>query len=635
MRWIVGSIAAVIVSVSPSPPSSSAASTRPEFRTLDGSGNNVLHPDWGRAGTQYLRLAAPHYADGVSAMEAGPSPRYVSNRVFNDVAQNIFSENRVSQWGWLWGQFLDHTFGLRDETPGESAPIAFDARDPLEQFRNDFGAIDFSRTPAAPGSGVTTPRQQINTVSSYIDAWTVYGGTTARLEWLRKGPVDGTLADNKAGLLLPGDYLPRATARGSAASAPAMDLMGMLVATPAKAVEAGDVRANENIGLTAVHTLFAREHNRIVAALPASLSEEDKFQIARRVVGAEEQYVTYTEFLPALGVRLSRYRGYDPTVNPGLSNEFATVGYRGHSMIHGTMEPVAGPTRYSPAQLAAFRAGGIAVQNEDGALKLEIPLNLTFGNPDLLQRVGLGPLLKGFGSEREYRNDEMIDNQLRSVLFEVPKPSVTDPSACLDGPTLANCFSGVVDLGAIDIQRGRDHGMPTYNELRRAYGLAPQGSFAEITGERTTRFPRDPAINSRDPLDDPSILDFVELRDADGKLVEPGTDAAKEEVVTVVRRTTLAARLRAIYRDPSRLDAFVGMLAEPHLPGTEFGELQLTIWKRQFEALRDGDRFFYLNDPFLSTIARRYGIDYRHTLAQLIDMNTGVSVAGNVFKAPD
>jgi hypothetical protein len=229
----------------------------------------------------------------------------------------------------------------------------------------------------------------------------------------------------------------------------------------------------------------------------------------------------------------------------------------------------------------------------------------------------------------------MIDNQLRSVLFEVPKPGVANPSACLDGPTLADCFSGVVDLGAIDIQRGRDHGMPTYNQLRRAYGLAPQRSFTEITGESTTRFPRDRAINLRDPLDDPSILDFVRLEDADGKVVEPGTDAAKEEVVSVVRRTTLAARLRAIYRDPRRLDAFVGMLAEPHLPGTEFGELQLAIWKRQFEALRDGDRFFYANDRYLYTIARQYGIDYRHTLAEIVDLNTGAGVTGNVFKTPN
>ena len=58
------------------------------------------------------------------------------------------------------------------------------------------------------------------------------------------------------------------------------------------------MRANENIALTATHTLFAREHNRIVDALPAALAEERKFQIARRVVSAEQQYITYSEFLP-------------------------------------------------------------------------------------------------------------------------------------------------------------------------------------------------------------------------------------------------------------------------------------------------------------------------------------------------
>ena len=79
------------------------------------------------------------------------------------------------------------------------------------------------------------------------------------------------------------------------------------------------MRANENIALTATQTLFAREHNRIVAVLPNVLPEELKFQIARRVVGAEQQYITYNEFLPALGVNLAAYPGYNPNVNPTLS----------------------------------------------------------------------------------------------------------------------------------------------------------------------------------------------------------------------------------------------------------------------------------------------------------------------------
>jgi hypothetical protein len=144
---------------------------------------------------------------------------------------------------------------------------------------------------------------------------------------------------------------------------------GALAGTPTRAAVAGDVRANENVALTAIHTLFAREHNRIVAALAGRpLSAEDKFQIARRIVGAEAQYITYNEFLPALGVRLDPYRGYSAGVNPSLSNEFAVVGYRAHSMIHGEFEPTVPSGTYTEDQLnTVFPAQGIGVErNADG-----------------------------------------------------------------------------------------------------------------------------------------------------------------------------------------------------------------------------------------------------------------------------
>jgi peroxidase len=195
-----------------------------------------------------------------------------------------------------------------------------------------------------------------------------------------------------------------------------------------------------------------------------------------------------------------------------------------------------------------------------------------------------------------------------------------------------DCFSGVSDLGAIDIARGRDHGMPTYNDLRRAYGLAPKTSFVDVTGETTQRFPVDPLINRRDPINDPNILDFVELRDADGNLVAPDSEQAQEDVVTGIRRTTVAARLKAIYGSVDRLDAFVGMVSERHVKHTEFGELQLAIWAKQFAALRDGDRFFYRNDPVLRLVDHEFGIDYRLTLAEIVKLNTGVTLQPNVFK---
>src|SRR5262249_42572904 len=154
----------------------------------------------------------------------------------------------------------------------------------------DLGGIPFDRTPAAPGTGTTNTRQQVNTISSFIDGSQVYGIDDARRQWL--------LAPDGASLLLPDGYLPRASDK---AGAPPMDLFGAQQGRPGSAVVAGDVRANENMALTALHTLFAREHDRIVAALPASLSAADKYQIARRVVGAEIQYITYTAFLPTLG----------------------------------------------------------------------------------------------------------------------------------------------------------------------------------------------------------------------------------------------------------------------------------------------------------------------------------------------
>jgi hypothetical protein len=588
-----------------------------EVRSLDGSANNFANPAWGQVGTPYRRIAPARYADGVAAPVAGPSSRYISNRVFNDVGQNIFSERGVSQWVWTWGQFMDHTFGLAQGN-GEPAPFGYDAADPLESFRNDLGVISFTRDAAAAGSGTTVgnPRQQVNTVSSYIDGWSVYGGTADRQEWLRQGPVDHRMANNAAQLLLQGGYLPRASARKLAA--PAMVVDGQLRGHPQDAVVAGDVRANENMALTAVHTLFAREHNRIVDSLPLVLTAEQKFQIARRVIGAEQQYVTYEEYLPALGIPLAPYAGYNPSVDATLTNEFATVAYRAHSMIHGEFDIHVDAAGFPPGKQANLRSMGVQITPvPPSQLSLVVPLDRAFFNPDLVRIIGLGPILAGLSDESQYKNDEQIDNSLRSLLFQLPGAQ------------------GVLDLGALDIERGRDHGMPSYNQLRRALGLVPNRSFRAITGEATGKF-RDDTLEPVAPMDDPSILDFVSLFDINGAPVSLNSPNRQDVATSGIRRTTLAARLKSLYGSVGDVDAFVGMVAERHVPGSEMGQLQQALWKQQFEALRDGDRFFYAGDPALDQIRRQYGITYRHPLSELIALNAGVPAAdlpANVFFA--
>jgi hypothetical protein len=402
--------------------------------------------------------------------------------------------------------------------------------------------------------------------------------------------------------------------------------MGPLQGQGAVARVAGDVRANENIALTATHTLFAREHNRIVALLrrrAPGLSEEVYFQIARRVVGAESQYVTYTQFLPSLGVNLPRYDGYKPNVNPGLSEEFAVTGYRAHSMIHGEFEPTVANSRYTPAAKAQLARLGVEFEdNGDGTTTLVT----AFGAPDLLEVVGEREVLESLG-ESQYKNDEQFDNSLRSVLFQIPRAGV-DPGLCQTPVINPDCFLGVQDLGALDVARQRDHGIPFYNDLRAAYGLARKSSFTAITREGTDRLPRGLTI------DDPRILRFIDLRDDEGNPVEPGGEGA----VVATRRSTLASRLRAIYGNVNgNVDAFVGMVSESHASGSELGELQLAIWRKQFTAVRDGDRFFYLNDlAVLNAIRDGLGIDFRRPLSQIIRDNVpGAQVADDVFEAQE
>ena len=606
-----------------------------EWRTIDGRNNNPFNRTWGEAQTPYSRVGAANYADGRGSMVQGPSERYISNRVFNDLGQNIFSENDGAQWIWVWGQFIDHDLDLRDGGQGENAPMAFSTTDPLERFKNDLGAMGFSRTPAAPGTGRSgrNPRQQLNTITSYIDASNVYGSDAARQDWLRAGRLDGDPTNNSALLLMPDGALPRADARGNAAAAPAMELTGRLMGNPAEARIAGDMRANENMALTSTQTLLAREHNRIVGLLPSFLPEQEKFQIARRIVGAEVQYITYTEFLPSVGVQLPRYRGWNPRVNSSVANEFATVGYRAHSQVHGEFEVDFEDGDFTAAQLAAFNKQGIKIIDEEEDHALVVPLNVAFGNPNLVQSIGLDKVLASLSAERQYHNDEQIDETMRSVLFQIPKPTTKDPSVCNTPVISPDCFSGVQDLGALDIARGRDHGMPLYNQMRRAYGLRPLTSFTQVTGEATEDFPAgDAKIAAADPIDDPNILDFVGLKDRDGNELEPGSDEAVENAVSAVRRTTLAARLKAMYGTVDKMDAFVGMSAEPHQQGSELGELQRAIWARQFAATRDGDRFFYQRDPVLRLINAAFNIDFRHSLADLINLNTDQTVQPDVFK---
>ena len=486
-----------------------------EFRSLDGSGNNPSHPEWGKAGQAFPRILPAAYGDGVSSPAGAnrPNPRTISQNVLAERGRDRDPTSR-SNMVWAWGQFLDHDLSNTPSGPAPDWSISVPAGDPhFDPEGVGKAIIPFSRSVAAPGSGTDTanPRQQLNEITPWIDGSMVYGSDPSRAAALRSFE-GGRLRVQQTTF---GDFLPHNTA-GLPNDNP--------MRRPTEALLlAGDVRANENLGLLSLQTLFLREHNRLageIAAANPGLDDEAIYLRDRRMVGAEIQAITYNEFLPSmLGAdAIPAYQGYRPEVDGRVSNFFATAAYR---MGHSQVDPI----------IWREGADGNAIPEKDLAL-----LNAYFA-PERLHEGGIEPLLRGLTAFIQEPTDEKISSQLRNMLFGRPG-------------------KGGLDLASINIQRGRDHGLPDLNTVRKAFGEAPITSLDQLT-----------------------------------------SDPEK------------AANLNATYGDVNDVDAWVGLLAEDPAPGAAVGPTLKAILVDQFTRLRDGDRFWYQNDPALA--------DQKDSLAKL------------------
>lgn len=503
----------------------------PDFRNIDGSDNSEGDTDVGAAKTQLTRWAPPDYADGISAMagESRPSPRAVSNAVVAQL-ESVPNRNGASDFLWQWGQFLDHDIDLTDAAdPAEPAPIAVPEGDRFfDPSSTGAEVIPFNRSLYDKATGVSDPRQQLNEITHWIDASNVYGSEDERAAVLRSNDGTGKLLVSD-GNLLPFNDEGLANAGGD---------------SPALFV-AGDVRANEQVGLTAMHTLFVREHNRLaeeIAARDPGLSGDEIYERARQIVGAQMQVITYEEFVPVLlGPRaLEPYRGYNLTVDPRISNLFSGAIYRlGHSMLSATL----------------LRVDSSGNEIAEGHLPLR---NAFFAPSRIIDEGGIEPLLRGLAAQPCQQIDIQVVDDVRNFLFGPPG-------------------SGGFDLAALNIQRGRDHGLPDYNTARVAMGLSPRSSFAEVS-----------------------------------------SDAVIQE------------RLASVYDNVDEIDVWVGGLAEDPVNQGLVGELIFTVVKLQFERLRDGDRFWYerLPDEVLREVAGT-------RLADIIRRNTNIGdeISNDVFRA--
>lgn len=499
--------------------------TLKEVRSIDGSGNDLSNPTENQADTVFLRQTAPAYGDGVDTLSGAdrPGPREISNAVLEERGR-FHDARKMSAMTWAWGQFLDHDI-TSTPNPGKpdaiiSVPVGDRHFDPQGEGK---AIIPFSRSTAAHGTGAGTdkPREQVNDITGWIDASMVYGSDANRAAALRSFE-GGRLKTGE------GDFLP-------------FNTMGLVndnpTRRPAESLRAaGDARANENLGLLSLQTLFLREHNRLVAEFAAqnpSLDDESLYQMARKVVGALVQNITVNEYLPSLlgEDKLGPYEGYKPEVDARIANEFSTAAYR---MGHSQVEPI------------IWREGADGQRIEQGDLAM---INAYFV-PEKLSEGGVDPLLRGLVSFTQEPTDEGITSALRNMLFGRPG-------------------RGGLDLAALNIQRGRDHGLPDLNTYRETLGLKPYESFNDLTG-------------------------------GDEKLNR---------------------KLSWVYQDVGQVDPWVGMLCEDPVPGSSVGPTITAAVTDQFQRLRDGDRFWFENDPDLAGLKDTIS---NTSLMDVIRRNTGI-----------
>ncbi|EFX87542.1 hypothetical protein DAPPUDRAFT_221514 [Daphnia pulex] len=489
------------------------------YRSFDGSCNNLNNPRYGQANTLYQRLIAPAtYSDGVSAIRlaqsgaALPSTRLVSTTV---TSNNSVPNNDATFITMQWGQFMDHDltqtkqftvgccspagarFGNASTNPNaECLYIPIPSNDPVYSNVN---CMNFIRSTFGLNLDGTTPptREQINTLTHWIDGSMIYGNNDATAQSLRdtssgKGLLAVSIQNGK--VLLPTN--------------PA------LCTDAASCFVAGDSRVREQPLLTVMHTIWMREHNRVANALyaifGASKTDEFYYQEARRIVIAEFQHITYNEYLSVILGPEARFPQNNGPSNPAIFNEFAAAAYRmGHS------------------QLKSF----IQLIEADGS---ESPQSYFLGNSF---NTGTFRLL----------NPTFIDNALRGLL-QTPPQSVDD---CFADDITSQLFRGTNALGAdlisINMQRGRDHGLPPYIIARQT----------AMGNNRSNKLPKS----------------FKDLK-----------STHSDEVI---------GYLQTVYQSVADIDLYIGGVTENHMPGAVVGPTFGYIIANQFQNLKTSDRFFY------------------------------------------
>ncbi|XP_046682531.1 peroxidase-like [Homalodisca vitripennis] len=505
-----------------------------KYRSIDGSCNNPHNPTWGMPNTHYGRLVPSKYSDGIHAPPVSvtgaklPGSRLVSIVMFPDVPKNdpLWTLSSMS-----WGQIMTHDLSMAMGTtqakahsiqccspdgqirvPEEYAsplcfPILIPQDDPVYSRYHQM-CMNFVRSTTYLDTGCGSPHEpaeQLVAVTHYMDASFVYGSTNEVAVRLREGHggllrVD--VRDNRP-------WPPAAVNKSAACDTQTED---------EPCYQFGDVRGNQNPQLTVLQIVMLREHNRIATTLShinPHWDDETLYQEARRILIAEYQHINYYEWLPIfLGKKNMKKYGllyethgytddYRPDVDPSALNGYATAAFRYfHSAIQGRLELI-GEER-----------------NTYGVLRLSD----FFNRPGIIEEgQNMDHLARGLTTQPEENIDPFFTSEITDYLFRNGKPFGRD-------------------LRATDIQRGRDHGLGSYNDYREFCGLPRAKTWKEFS-------------------------DYITPENIE--------------------------KLALLYASPDDVDLTVGGSVEAHAEDSLAGPTFLCLLLEQFYRTRVSDRFFF------------------------------------------
>ncbi|XP_043818443.1 lactoperoxidase [Dromiciops gliroides] len=511
------------------------------YRTITGECNNRKDPTLGSSNRALARWLPAEYEDGISQPYGWtpgekkngfylPLVRDVSNKIASYLNEDDEFDPSWSLVLMQWGQWVDHDLDFAPDTElmvseytkeqcdehciqeDNCFPIMFPPGDP--KLNKQGLCMPFFRAgfvcPTHPFNSLT--REQINALTSFLDASMVYGPEPLLANKLRNtsSPL-GLMAVNEEfsdnGLAFP----PFDNKQPSPCK-----FINATAGVPC--FLAGDSRANEHALLAIFHTLFLREHNRLATELKRlnpHWDGEKIYQETRKIVGAITQVITFEHYLPlVLGEELEKqipeYQGYNESVDPRIANVFTLAFRFGHAEVPSTIHRL--DEHYEP-----------------WGSEPELRLNTLFFNTwRVVKDGGIDPFVRGMLAKpsKMLKQNKIMSSELRDKLFQ--------PTQKIHG----------FDLASINMQRGRDHGLPGYNSWRRFCGLSQPKTTEELS-------------------------------------------------VVLGNNENLAKKFMDLYGTPENIDLWIGAIAEPLVPGGRVGPLLACLLGKQFRKIRDGDRFFW------------------------------------------